>query len=118
MLSFLLFFFFLFEKVRDIMSTDLAWCYIDDKLADAQHIMIEKGVRRLPVLLKSEQKKKKMKFLNSTLGTHELLGILSVDDLALWSSKSRAGAVLRASVQTAAPAEFSKASAEFQPNLA
>lgn len=76
-------------RVRDVMSSNLAWCYLDDTIADAHHLMIERGVRRLPVLEKS---------------TSKLVGILSVADIALWSSRSRAGAVIQSAVQNSSSA--------------
>jgi CBS domain-containing protein len=65
--------------VREVMSTDVACCFADDNLADAQRLMQSKRVRRLPVLLRS---------------SNAMVGILSIDDIALQASASRAGSVL------------------------
>lgn len=72
--------------VQEAMTKDVACCYSDHNLADAERIMIEKSVRRLPVLKRE---------------TQELIGMLSVDDIALAASRSRAGRVLENAAQFA-----------------
>jgi len=74
--------------VRDIATKDLVSCFDDDNLADAQRSMIERGVRRLLV-----QKRQ----------TNRVVGILSVDDIALVASRERAGSILRSVAQPAEP---------------
>jgi len=65
--------------VQQVMSKEAVCCYNDENLADAEGLMIEWGVRRLPVLNRS---------------TGELIGILSADDIADAASTSKAGRVL------------------------
>jgi len=65
--------------VSDVMSRNVACCYADDNLADAEKLMMERCVRRLPVL--------------RHLGS-DLVGLLSVDDIALSASRGRAGRVI------------------------
>jgi CBS domain-containing protein len=65
--------------VKDVMSRDVACCYTDDNLADAEKLMTERCVRRLPVLKRTNS---------------ELIGIISVDDIALSASRGRAGRVI------------------------
>jgi CBS domain-containing protein len=71
-------------KVGDVMSKEVFACYSDHNLADAERIMIEKTVRRLPVLARD---------------TGQLIGMLSVDDIALAASRSRAGRVIENAAQ-------------------
>jgi len=84
-------------RVGDIMSSDVACCFADDSLADAQTLLVERGVRRLPVLDR---------------GDNQVVGILSVDDIAFLASRYRAGDVLCATARpatdtaTVAPAEL------------
>ena len=55
--------------VREIMSGDVTYCYNDQNLTDAAHLMGEKRVRRLAVLKRDKT----------------MAGFLSVDDLARYS---------------------------------
>lgn len=55
------------SRVRDIMSTDLAYCYEDDDVAVAAHLMKQWQVRRLMVLNRAKR----------------LVGIISLGDLAV-----------------------------------
>jgi len=71
-------------KVGDVMSKEVFACFSDHNLADAERIMIEKCVRRLPVLDRD---------------TGQLVGMLSVDDIALGASRSRAGRVIESAAQ-------------------
>ena len=61
------------------MSKNVACCFADDNLAAAEKIMMDRCVRRLPVIQR---------------GTCELVGMLSVDDIALSASRGRAGRVI------------------------
>ncbi|MDH3672809.1 MAG: CBS domain-containing protein [Gammaproteobacteria bacterium] len=56
-------------KVREIMSGDVTYCYNDQDVADAAHLMEDKHVRRLAVLNRDKT----------------MAGFLSVDDLAQYS---------------------------------
>ena len=53
-------------KVREIMSTGLAYCHDDDDLSTALHLMAQNRIRRIPVLDRNDH----------------LVGILSLTDLA------------------------------------
>ncbi len=64
-------------RVRDVMSKNPAYCFDDQDVADAAHVMEQKHVRRLAVLDRSKA----------------MVGFLSVDDLAR-SSHELAGGVL------------------------
>ncbi|MEE9598275.1 MAG: CBS domain-containing protein [Acidiferrobacterales bacterium] len=66
-------------KVREIMSADVTYCYKDQDVADAAHLMEDKHVRRLAVLNRDKT----------------MAGFLSVDDLARYSHEL-AGEVLEA----------------------
>lgn len=61
------------------MSRNVACCYADDNLADAEKLMLERCVRRLPVLRRQGS---------------DLVGMLSVDDIAISASRGRAGRVI------------------------
>lgn len=67
---------------EEIMTKNIAWCYADQKIEDATHLMEERHVRRLPVLDRGEQ----------------LVGFLSVDDLSRSGSFNLAGEVIKAAV--------------------
>ncbi|ARM12714.1 MULTISPECIES: CBS domain-containing protein [Rhizobium] len=54
-------------KVRDVMSTDVKYCFDDEDLEDVLHNMGDLQVRRLPVLNRSKR----------------LVGIISLGDLAM-----------------------------------
>lgn len=54
-------------KVADIMSASVAYCFDDDELEEAVHLMEQNRVRRLPVLDRKDR----------------LVGILSLSDVAL-----------------------------------
>lgn len=62
------------------MSTNVSCCFSDDNLADAQQLMMQKKVRRLLVLRRSN---------------NDIVGVISVDDIALRASRGRAGGILR-----------------------
>jgi len=74
-------------RVGDVMSPSVHYCYADDNLALAERLMIQQGVRRLPVFDRT---------------TNELAGILSVDDIALLASRRRAGEIVRGTTAPAA----------------
>lgn len=67
-------------KVRDIMSEDCFWCSETEELEDAVRIMEQNRVRRLPVM---NAKK-------------EIVGMLSLEDVALHAPASLTGEVLKA----------------------
>jgi len=71
------------------MSTDVACCFDDENLASAQRMMLNKSVRRLPVLQRR---------------TKELVGLISVDDIAL-VARSRAGMIAQSASHSANDAE-------------
>ena len=70
------------------MSSNVVCCYSDDNLSDVQRVMMARNVRRLPVLLRA---------------SNELVGVLSVDDIARVEGSQRAGEILH---WTAEPAAF------------
>jgi CBS domain-containing protein len=61
------------------MTKNLAWCYSDQKIEDAAHLMEERHIRRLPVLDREEK----------------MIGFLSVDDIAAKASFELSGEVLK-----------------------
>ena len=67
-------------KVRDIMSEDCFWCSETEGLEDAVRIMEQYKIRRLPVM-NSENK---------------VVGMLSLEDVALHAPPSLTGEVLKA----------------------
>ena len=69
-------------QVDEIMTKDVALCFDDLNIGDATNIMIENHVRRLTVVNHH----------------YEMVGLLSVDDLAR-NSHDMASSVLEASVQ-------------------
>lgn len=66
-------------KVREIMSTDISYCFNDQNASDAAQLMEDKHIRRLAVLNRDKT----------------VAGFLSVDDLARHSHEL-AGEVLEA----------------------
>ena len=69
-------------NVRDIMSEDCFWCAEDEELEDAVRIMAENQVRRLPVMNQA----------------NNIVGMLSLEDVALHASPSLTGEILKAVV--------------------
>jgi CBS domain-containing protein len=68
-------------KVRDAMSTDIAWCYEDDDVATAARQMSDKQIRRLVVLSRDKR----------------LVGVVSLGDLAIHTGETPVpGATLQA----------------------
>lgn len=65
--------------VRDIMSRDVAYCFSDQDISEAAHLMEDRHIRRLAVLDRDKH----------------MVGFLSLDDLA-HSSHDLAGEVLDA----------------------
>jgi len=63
----------------EVMTKNLAWCYNDQKIEDAAHLMEEWHIRRLPVLDRTEK----------------MIGFLSVDDIAAKGSFELSGEVLK-----------------------
>jgi CBS domain-containing protein len=66
-------------KIRDIVSKKITYCFDDQDVADAAHLMEEKHIRRLAVLNRKKR----------------LVGFLSVDDITR-CSHDLAGEVLEA----------------------
>jgi CBS domain-containing protein len=64
-------------SVRDIMTPHVTFCFEDQNLGDAAHLMEEKQVRRLVVLDREQH----------------LVGIVSLGDLAVKSSDDRLSSV-------------------------
>lgn len=60
-------------KVRDVMSTGIAWAYEDDSVEQAAMIMSEHQVRRLPVMNRDKR----------------LVGIVALGDFAVERSEIR-----------------------------
>jgi CBS domain-containing protein len=66
-------------KVRDVMTTEMVYCYEDHDIEEAARLMEIKQVRRLPVLNRN----------------HHLVGIISLGDLAVRTGREDlAGEVL------------------------
>ncbi len=63
---------------KAIMTSNVSYCFVDDLLAKAAGIMVENGVRRLPVLNQNE----------------EMVGLLTADDLALHTDHMLLGNVI------------------------
>lgn len=75
-------------KVADIMSTDLAYCFEDDKMEAALNLMEKRQIRRLPILSRERR----------------LVGIVSLGDLAVHTGqKARVGETLEEVSQPASP---------------
>ena len=72
--------------VRDAMAKEVFTCRPDDSVLDAEHLMGEKQIRRLPVLD----------------GAGQLVGMLSVGDIARELGASRRKGVVRELVQSLA----------------
>ncbi len=66
-------------KVKDVASKDVAWCYDDQSPDDAAKVMKDKAVRRIMVI---------------DHGTKELVGVVSVGDLATKDSSKTGGSVM------------------------
>ncbi len=67
-------------KVRDIMSDECFWCAENEQLEDAVRIMEQNRVRRLPVMNDNR----------------EIVGMLSIEDVAAHAPESLTGEVLKA----------------------
>jgi len=55
------------DRVRDVMTSGILWCFEDQEIAEVAEFMRDKQVRRLPVLNRSKR----------------LVGIISLGDLAV-----------------------------------
>ena len=66
--------------VRDVMSEECFWCSENEDLEDAVRIMEQNQVRRLPVMNDNK----------------EIVGMLSLEDVAIHAPASLTGEVLRA----------------------
>ncbi len=65
---------------REVMSKGVTWCFDDQEIGDAAHVMEQKHIRRLPVLNRSDK----------------MVGFLSVDDISVKVSHELGGEVLEA----------------------
>jgi CBS domain-containing protein len=65
--------------VRQVMTKDIACCFVDQDIAEAARIMSDRQVRRLPVLNRR----------------NKVVGILSLGDLALEGSDTLAAEALK-----------------------
>jgi CBS domain-containing protein len=73
-------------RVRDTMSPEVIYCFEDQGVEDAERIMQEKQIRRLPVLTRDKQ----------------LVGIVALGDLATKTSNVKeVGSTIREVSQTA-----------------
>jgi CBS domain-containing protein len=78
------------DKVRDVMTTDVVFCFEDADVAEAARIMKERQIRRLIVLDRAKR----------------LAGIVSLGDLAVDADAERvAGDVLQAVSTPGTPVE-------------
>lgn len=68
---------------KAIMTGDVSFCFEDDSLFKAAQIMVEKRVRRLPVLSRDE----------------ELVGVLTADDLASHTDHMLLGRVIESAYE-------------------
>jgi CBS domain-containing protein len=66
-------------KVRDVMTKDVVYCYEDQDVEDAVHLMEGLQIRRLIVLNRQ----------------NHLAGIVSLGDLAVRANEKKAGEVLK-----------------------
>jgi CBS domain-containing protein len=66
-------------KVGQIMSTDVAYCFEDQDVKEAEKIMEARQIRRLPILNREKR----------------LVGIVSLGDIALHAPKKEAGETLK-----------------------
>jgi CBS domain-containing protein len=65
-------------KIRDVMSTDVRYCFDDDDVDDVLHTMGALQVRRLPVLNRDKR----------------LIGIISLGDIAMNGAPAETGEAL------------------------
>jgi len=68
------------SRVRDVMSSDVCWCFEDEDIDDALERLAEEQIRRMPVL--SRQKR--------------LVGIISIGDLTDSAQPQQTGRTLLA----------------------
>ncbi len=66
-------------KVKDIASSDVCWCFDDQDVDEAAKMMKDKEVRRVMVIERTGK---------------QLVGVVSVGDLATKSSSKRSGSVM------------------------
>ena len=64
---------------RDVMSKPIIYCYEDEDVDDAVHVMEKHGVRRLPVVSKEKR----------------LIGMLSLGDISTRAGRELAGEAIR-----------------------
>jgi CBS domain-containing protein len=65
-------------KIRDVMTSEVRYCFIDDDIDDVLENMAELQVRRLPVVDRDKR----------------LVGVVSISDLACNGEAARAGEAL------------------------
>ena len=65
-------------KVRDVMTPSVFWCFDDQGIEEAAQLMEEKQIRRLPIVNRDK----------------ELVGVVSLGDLALTGKDKSAGDAL------------------------
>lgn len=63
------------DKVREVMSRDVRWCYEDNAVEDALQCMAEEQIRRMPVLSRAKR----------------LVGIVAISDLSAAAEAHRTG---------------------------
>ena len=68
------------DKIRDVMSREVRWCYEDEAVEDALRRMAEEQIRRIPVLSRAKR----------------LVGIITMGDLAAATEPVRTGRALSA----------------------
>lgn len=75
-------------KIREIMTPDIAYCFDDQDVEEAAHLMAEKQIRRMPVLDRNKR----------------LVGIISLGSLAVHTRDDKlAGDILKQVSKPAKP---------------
>ena len=64
-------------RVNDATSSDVVFCYEDEDLEKASHVMSQKQIRRLPILSRAKK----------------LVGIVSIGDLVNWTISAQDAAI-------------------------
>jgi CBS domain-containing protein len=65
---------------RDVMSKPIIYCYEDEEVDDAVHVMEKHGVRRLPVISREKR----------------MVGMLSLGDISVRAGRELAGEAIQA----------------------
>jgi CBS domain-containing protein len=68
------------DRVRDVMSREVRWCYEDDDVETALNSMSDEQIRRMPVLSRAKR----------------LVGIISIGDLTSATAPDRCGETITA----------------------